>query len=146
MSAAHPLVMSTQTRQPAGAPTGGQFAATIRPEGTTTLTGTDRDALTDRMVDALVSDRFVTPDSQDIGYSLNDVDEVATVTAATALDLADDEHPSQESVAAARAVIVDTLTPDPEAKFWTGTDMYWTDDLHGLCGRIADAVQAQRRR
>lgn len=40
---AHPLSMTVQTRQPAGTPAGGQFAATARSESNLVLTGSTQD-------------------------------------------------------------------------------------------------------
>lgn len=137
--------MSTQTRQPAGVPTGGQFAASTRTEPAVALTGDAREAVVDRMVADLLETGAVHPDSQGIGVHI-ELDDAAGVAAASALGLPDDQDPDEASVGVARDVVRDAIAPDPAAKFWTGQDTYWTDDLHGLCGQIADAVHAAQAR
>lgn len=136
--------MSTQTRQPAGTPTGGQFAAAARTEPGVALAGDAREQTVDRVVLELIDAHAVGEDSQEIGYHLTDVDEVASIAAWTALGLPDEVEPDERYVAVAREAITDTLTPDEQGKFWTGQDMYWTDDLYGLAGSMTDAVLAAR--
>lgn len=136
--------MSIQTRQPAGTPTGGQFTQLTRPETGVALPAVDRDQVVAVMMRDLVDAYAVSSDSQGVGYTLGDAEEVATIGAAAALGLPDDQEPDEPSVKAAWGAITDTLTPDEQTKFWTGADAYWTDDLPGLCEAMIDAVHAHR--
>lgn len=138
--------MSTPTsdRQPAGTPVGGQFAATARTETGTELTDVQRENIADRIVGELHYAHAVSADSQQIGYHLNDIDEIAAIAAWTALELGERETAEDRHIAAARTALTDRLVPDEMAKSWTGQDMYWTDELEDVAATMTDAVLAER--
>lgn len=135
-------------RHPAGAPNGGQFAPGARDEPVVELTGGLTDAqvaeITGRMVADLRYAGAIVADSGQIGFHVLDVDEVAETAAWSAMGLYSHQDAPPDVVDAARAVIVEHLgDPNPDALANTGVTSFWTDDVHGLCAKVVDAVRTQ---
>ena len=139
--------MSIQTRQPAGIPTGGRFASTPHPEPATALACAEQPGLAERMRLELVDGHVVCADSQQIGYTINDVGELAQLCAAVALGTPASSDPEDRFVTAAEVAILKRVgSPSAAAQFWAGRDVYWTDDLTGVCAAVVAAVHAESAR
>ncbi|WP_251153615.1 hypothetical protein [Cellulosimicrobium sp. Marseille-Q4280] len=139
--------MSTQTRVPAGVTTGGQFAATTRPEAAVDLAGTPA-RVHDGEVDAaemaarrqaLVED-CLSADSQGIGYRFEVEDLAEGVAYAIDPDAAGE--PRETLLAAARETITAAAAG---GRAWAcagepGPLQHWSDDADAIVDEALDAA------
>lgn len=131
-------------RHLAGTPNGGQFARGARDEPVVELTDTQVAEVTGRMVAELRYAAAIVADSEQVGFHISDVDDVADTAAWSALGLYSHQDAPTHVVEAARAAIVEHLgDPDPEILARAGVTSYWTDDVEGMCTKVVDAVREQ---